>query len=160
MNDEEIFQRWVQAHARADTDSMAQYMDDDFLFEQAGMEKRFDKDEYLDLVDAMGRAFPDLDIDASEVDHDADANEIRWRKELSATHEQDLDLTELGLPFFFPTGENVEVDADEARTRIEDGKIARHALDGDETGLASLLSQVESGLEGLREEARSHETQR
>lgn len=154
--DDEIFERWVRAHERGDTETLAEYTADEFVFEQQGLPVRLDKDDYIAMVEALHRAFPDLGVEATAESVDGDGV-VEWHQRLSATHEQDLDLTQLGLPFFLSTGHSVKLSAEDARTRIRDGRVVQHAIEDPEAGIAGLLQELEVGLEAIREEARQHE---
>lgn len=156
--DTEIFDRWVQAHEEGDRQTLAECMGDGFVFEQEGFPKQLDKEEYLDLVEAIHRAFPDLGVEADAESMDEDGI-VEWEQDLSATHEQDLDLTGIGLPFFLSTGNEIELSTPGIRTRIRDGRVIEHAIEDPTAGIAGLLDEVETGLEAIREEAQAHEPQ-
>lgn len=153
--DAKIFERWVRAHEEADRETLAELMHEEFVFEQAGLSDPLDKEEYLTLVEALHRAFPDLDVEAET--HTIDDGLVEWQQRFAATHERDLDLTRLGLPFFWSTGTDVDVDADTARTRIDDGRVRAHAIDDPQAGIAGLIAEIETGVEEIRQEARQHE---
>lgn len=159
MDDEEIFERWVEAHEHGDTEALADCMADDFVFEQEGLSKQLDKQEYLALVEQLHNAFPDLGLEARSTSIEESDGTIRWQQGLSATHEQDLDLTELGLPFFFSTGNKLDLDADEVRTQLDDGRITSQVVDDASGSLGGLLDQLEDGLESIRQEARERDSE-
>lgn len=153
--DEEIVERWVRAHEEADSETLDELMDEEFVYEQAGFPKRLDKEEYLHLVEALHWAFPDLGVEAET--EGASDGVVQWRQRLQATHERDLDLTNLGLPFFWSTGNTIQLSADDARTYLRDGLITEVAIEDPHAGLAGLLSEVETGVKQIREEARQHD---
>lgn len=154
--DVEILERWVKAHEEGDTDTLEQCMDDEFVFEQEGLAKPMDKQEYVDLVEALHMAFPDLGLSIGTESVDEEGL-VEWKQSLTATHEQDLDLTRLGLPFFLSTGNDIDLSADTVRTRIQDGRVTEHAIEDASAGIAGLIDELETGLEEIREEARDHE---
>lgn len=150
-----IFEEWIRAHEEADRETLAELTHEEFVFEQAGLSDPLDKEEYLTLVEALHRAFPDLDVEAEA--RTIDDGLVEWQQGFAATHERDLDLTRLGLPFFWSTGAVVDVATDAARTRIDDGRVKEHAIEDPKAGIAGLLAELETGLEEIRREARQHE---
>lgn len=152
----EILEQWVQAHEDGDTETLERCMDEGFVFEQEGLPQRLDKDEYLDLVEALHRAFPDLGVNIG-TESVPEEGLVEWQQSLTATHEQDLDLTGLGLPFFLSTGSTVDLSAETVRTRIQDGRVIEHAIEDPSAGIAGLLEELETGIEEIREEAQDHE---
>lgn len=156
MDDEELFERWVHAHQQGDTDALEECMAEGFEFEQEGFGKTLDKQEYLVLVEEMHNAFPDLGIEASKPSRE-DERSLAWQQGFSATHENDLDLTELGLPFFFSTGNQIEVEPDAVRAEIEEGRITRHVIRGESGGFERLLTELEDGLAAIRKEAKNRD---
>lgn len=154
----EIIEEWVQAHEEADRETLDDLMHEEFVFEQAGLPEPLGKEEYLNLVEALNLAFPDLGVDV-ETEEVTDDGLVQWRQGFEATHEHDLDLTRLDLPFFRSTGDAIDVAAERARTRIRDGLVREHAVEDPQAGIAGLLDEVETGIEKIREEARRHEPQ-
>jgi hypothetical protein len=151
-----ILERWARAHKEGDTETLAECMDEGFVFEQEGLSHELGKEEYIELVDAMHRAFPDLAVEFGPESVDEDGT-VEHEQALTATHEHDLDLTELGLPFLMSTGNEIELSADAARTRVDGGRITEHAIDDPSAGIAGLLDELETGLEAIRREAEDHE---
>jgi hypothetical protein len=153
--DVDIFQAWVQAHDEADRETLAELMDEEFVYEHAGFPEPLDKEEYLHLVEALHLAFPDLELEVQGTT--VEDGLVEWGPRLEATHERDLDLTDLGMSFFCSTGHGIDVAGEGARTRVADGSIQAHRVPDPETGIGGLVAQVENGIEALREEARGHD---
>lgn len=155
--DVEIIRRWVDAHETGDREALAEHMADGFVFEQEGLSRPLNKEEYLDLVTELNRAFPDLGVEAYGEPIDDEEGRVRWSKRFSATHEQDLDLTDLDLPFFVSTGTEIAVDMDQVSTHIEDGQIIVHEIEEPSAGITALFDELETGIDEIRREAREHE---
>lgn len=156
MDDPDILERWVRAHERGDTSELEECMAESFVFEQEGFPKALDKQEYLALVEELHHAFPDLGLRVDPLGAEEEGT-FRWREVLSATHEQDLDLTDLGLPFFFSTGRGLDLAAGPARMRVEDGQVTEHVIEDASGGPRGLLAELQRGLDAIRREARERE---
>ncbi|MEN3272283.1 MAG: hypothetical protein V7636_1044 [Actinomycetota bacterium] len=112
-----------------DVETAATYISDDFDAHMAGMPDLEGRDAWVQMAGSFQIAFPDLDLEITELAVTGDLVCARWR--WTATHSGDL----MGIP---PTGKAVQAEG-AGFYRVRDGKIASEWMIED---MLSVMQQV------------------
>lgn len=142
LDKHEIGEAWARAHERGNLRELESLLDESFVYDHASLPEPLDREGYLRLVSALKGAFPDWTLDVEGLAWEGE-DRLRWQAQPKGTHENDLDLSGLGWPFLFATGERVELPEETGRAEIEGDRILRLEVDAPEDGgLRALLDQL------------------
>lgn len=147
MADEDIVKEFMERTEQGDIDGAAELLADDFVIDHQAGPQPLNREEWMAAMTAMTRAIPDFRFNAGEFD--VEGGKVKTRVKIVGTHENDLDLTPLGLPTAEATGKRIEMPEEDQIAIVEGGKIKRievPAVPGG--GVPGMLKQIGVEMEG------------
>lgn len=130
--------KYVACLNQKDIEGLSELIDNGCFVRGAGP-KELTKQEWLDVLQVMFEAFPDLNFNISEVM--VEGIQAITGNQLKGTHTGPLNLAVLGIDRVVdPTGREFLLDPGNASAYIYDGKVRMIELEG--PGLIEILAQL------------------
>lgn len=140
MDSRAVAEAFFAAFEVGDFDTVASYMSDDFQFSGATPQPTSGQ-AWMGLSARMRAAFPDLRYNFRV--EEMDGNVASVYSQLSGTHTEDFDLTNMGMGVIPPTGKSFSLPSTISEAVVEGDKVTSvHVNSSPEGGVAGILSQL------------------
>lgn len=141
MTNKEIVERFEKAFLKGDRDTTDRLLAPDFKFNHVANPEPMDRKAYLQVSQALIKAFPDWDFQAKNWNESG--NTVTCDIRPKGTQTGTLDLKAIGLPVVESTGKKVEQPQLQAKWTVSNDKIQRIDITGPkQSGLPYILEAL------------------
>ncbi len=139
----QVVKAYYAAFAQGGVDRAAEYLSDDFKAISNMAPAPLDKSTFVGMLGSLLGAMPDLKWTASDLQ--VEGNVVKVTEQRVGTHTQPLDLSELSLGVFPPTGRVVTLPPNRLEFTVEGGKITQSrnvTPSSQDSGMAGVLQAL------------------
>jgi predicted ester cyclase len=140
MNVQETAEAVISAINANDWQTVASYLADDFQF-SGPVPEPLGAAEWIGTNMTLNAGMPDMSFNVQIVE--IDGNIVRTVDQMTGTHTDDLDLTQMGIGVIPATGNAISLPAENGAAEVVDGKLVSLHLDTPPGGgMFGMLAQL------------------